>query len=93
MVYEKIKELLLAQFGIDEDQLTPQTDIIDDLGADSLDVMEMLMALEEEYGILVADDDVSELRTIAEVTEFIEGKIDAKKKQTAGTGGSPAAFL
>lgn len=78
MVYEKIRELLLSQFGIDEDQLTPQTDIIDDLGADSLDVMEMLMALEEEYGILVADDDVSELRTIAEITEFIENKIDAK---------------
>ena len=47
MVYEKLKELILSQFGIDEDQLTPDTDIVDDLGADSLDVMEMLMALED----------------------------------------------
>lgn len=78
MVYEKIKELLLSQFGIDEDQLTPQTDIVDDLGADSLDVMEMLMALEEEYGIMIADEDVSDLRTIAEISEFIESKIEAK---------------
>ena len=78
MVYEKLKELILSQFGIDEDQLTPDTDIVDDLGADSLDVMEMLMALEEEYGILVVDDDVSELRTISEIVEFVESKIDAK---------------
>jgi acyl carrier protein len=78
MVYEKLKELILSQFGIDEDQLTPDTDIVDDLGADSLDVMEMLMALEEEYGILVVDDDVSELRTISEIVEFVESKIEAK---------------
>ncbi|MBR5113710.1 MAG: acyl carrier protein [Oscillospiraceae bacterium] len=78
MVYDKLKELILSQFGIDEDQLTPDTDIVDDLGADSLDVMEMLMALEEEYGILVVDDDVSELRTISEIVEFVESKIDAK---------------
>lgn len=78
MVYEKLKELILSQFGIDEDQLTPDTDIVDDLGADSLDVMEMLMALEEEYGILVVDDDVSELRTISEIVEFVENKINSK---------------
>ena len=78
MVYEKLKELILSQFGIDEDQLTPDTDIVDDLGADSLDVMEMLMALEEEYGILVVDDDVSELRTISEIVEFVESKINSK---------------
>jgi acyl carrier protein len=78
MVYDKLKELILSQFGIDEDQLTPDTDIVNDLGADSLDVMEMLMALEEEYGILVVDDDVSELRTISEIVEFVESKIDAK---------------
>ena len=78
MVYEKLKELILSQFGIDEDQLTPDTDIVDDLGADSLDVMEMLMALEEEYGILVVDDDVSELRTMREIAEFVENKINSK---------------
>ena len=78
MVYEKLKELILSQFGIDEDQLTPDTDIVDDLGADSLDVMEMLMALEEEYGILVVDDDVSELRPISEIVEFVESKIAEK---------------
>ena len=78
MVYEKLKELIMSQFGIDEDQLTPDTDIVDDLGADSLDVMEMLMALEEEYGILVVDDDVSELRTISEIVEFVENKINSK---------------
>lgn len=78
MVYDKLKDLILSQFGIDEDQLTPDTDIVEDLGADSLDVMEMLMALEEEYGILVVDDDVSELRTIREIAEFVESKINSK---------------
>lgn len=78
MVYDKLKDLILSQFGIDEDQLTPDTDIVEDLGADSLDVMEMLMALEEEYGILVVDDDVSELRTIREIAEFVENKINSK---------------
>ncbi|MBR6311862.1 MAG: acyl carrier protein [Oscillospiraceae bacterium] len=78
MVYDKLKDLILSQFGIDEDQLTPDTDIVEDLGADSLDVMEMLMALEEEYGILVVDDDVSELRTMREIAEFVENKINSK---------------
>ena len=78
MVYDKLKDLILSQFGIDEDQLTPDTDIVEDLGADSLDVMEMLMALEEEYGILVVDDDVSELRTMREIAEFVDNKINSK---------------
>ncbi|NLV49729.1 MAG: acyl carrier protein, partial [Clostridiales bacterium] len=51
MVLERVREIISSQFGIDEDQITEDTDIIDDLGADSLDVMEMMMGLEDEFSL------------------------------------------
>ena len=72
MVYEKLRALLAEQFGISVDDITPETNIIDDLGADSLDVMELLTALEEEYDLLITDDRVRELYTVKEVADFIE---------------------
>ena len=72
MVYEKLRALLAEQFGISVDDITPETNIIDDLGADSLDVMELLTALEEEYDLLITDERVRELYTVKEVADFIE---------------------
>ncbi|NLV51500.1 MAG: acyl carrier protein, partial [Clostridiales bacterium] len=62
-----------SQFGIDEDQITEDTDIIDDLGADSLDVMEMMMGLEDEFSLSISEDTVSSLRTVGDVVRLIEG--------------------
>ncbi|NLV51483.1 MAG: acyl carrier protein, partial [Clostridiales bacterium] len=62
-----------SQFGIDEDQITEDTDIIDDLGADSLDVMEMMMGLEDEFSLSISEDTVSSLSTVGDVVRLIEG--------------------
>ena len=72
---EKIMELLAKQLRIDVNTLSPDTNIIEDLGADSLDVVEMLMAIEENFGITVSDEEAVTLKTIADVADFIEKKI------------------
>ena len=72
MVYEKLRALLAEQLGISVDDITPETNIIDDLGADSLDIVELLAALEEEFDLLITDERVRELYTVREVAEFIE---------------------
>jgi len=73
MVLERAREIISSQFGIDEDQITEDTDIIDDLGADSLDVMEMMMGLEDEFSLSISEDTVSSLRTVGDVVRLIEG--------------------
>lgn len=72
MVYEKLRALLAEQLGISEDDITPETNIIDDLGADSLDIVELLAALEDEYNILITDDSVRGLFTVQEIVDFVE---------------------
>ena len=64
MVIEKLKQIIAEQFGIDTDAISEETDIVADLGADSLDVVEMMMALEEEYGVTIDDNKIAELKTI-----------------------------
>ena len=72
MVYEKLKEVLAAQLGVDEDSITPETNIVDDLGADSLDLVELISTLEDEFNIIITDDRVRELYTVKEVVDFLE---------------------
>ena len=72
MVYEKLRALLAEQLGISVDDIAPETNIIDDLGADSLDVVELITALEDEYDLIITDDRVRELYTVKEVSDFIE---------------------
>ncbi len=68
----EIIEAIAKQLKVDPAKITPETDIIDDLGADSLDVVELLMTIEDKYGIVVPDDEVTNLRTIAKMSEYIE---------------------
>lgn len=72
MVFEKLRSLLAQQLEISEDKITMDTHIVDDLGADSLDVVELIMSLEDEYGIVITDEAVRELYTVREVVEFVE---------------------
>lgn len=72
MVLEKVKETIAEQLGISKDSITPQSNIVEDLGADSLDVIEMLMTLEDEYGITIPDDQISQVRTIEQIVTLIE---------------------
>ena len=76
MVFEKVAEILSAQFGIDLDQITEETDIINDLGADSLDIVELMMSLENEFGLLITDEMTADVHTVGEVAEVIERLLD-----------------
>ena len=75
MVLNKLKEIIANQFGIDTDELNEDTDIVADLGADSLDVVEMMMALEEEFSITIEDEKIAELKTIGDVVDCVESMI------------------
>lgn len=72
---ERIMDLLAKQLRIDVNTLSPDTNIIEDLGADSLDVVEMLMAIEENFGITVSDEEAITLKTLSDVADFIEKKL------------------
>ena len=75
MIYDKIKEALASQFEVDPEKITRDTDLMNDLGADSLDLVELIMTLEEEYGISVTDESVYEHKTVGEISDFIESLI------------------
>jgi len=72
MMFEKVREVLASQLEISEDLITLETDIQEDLGADSLDVVEMMMTLEDEFGLVITDEAASELRTVGQVVAFLE---------------------
>ncbi len=72
MVLEKLKALLAAQFDVEESSITAETNIVDDLGADSLDVVELIMTLEGEFDVHVPEEEVEGLRTVGEVAQFVE---------------------
>ena len=72
MVFEKIKKLLAAQINVSEDEIKMESVIINDLGADSLDVVEMLRTVESEFNVTVPDEVAMEMKTIKDVVTFIE---------------------
>ena len=72
MIYEKLCSILADQLGIDPADIRPEADIIADLGADSLDVVEMLTEMESEYDIIITDERARELVTVGEIAEFLE---------------------
>lgn len=71
-IFEKIKELVADQLGIDEDEVTPETSFIDDLGADSLDIVELIMALEEEFDTEIPDEDAEKIKTVQDALDYIK---------------------
>ncbi|MBQ6884186.1 MAG: acyl carrier protein [Clostridia bacterium] len=72
MVFEKMKQILADQLDADIDSITMDTDIQDDLGADSLDVVEMLMSIEDEFEIEIPDEKIESLKTVGQVVEYIQ---------------------
>ncbi|MBE6765509.1 MAG: acyl carrier protein [Clostridia bacterium] len=75
MVFEKIKAILAEQFDVEEDTITMETNIQDDLGADSLDVVDLMMSIEDEFEFEVADNELENVRTVDELVKFVEQKI------------------
>ncbi|MFW5841882.1 MAG: acyl carrier protein [Bacillota bacterium] len=71
-MFEKVKAILVEELDVDEAKVTKDANIIDDLGADSLDVVEMIMALEDAFDITVNDDEAQKLRTVQDVVAYIE---------------------
>jgi len=76
MVYDKLCEFLSNQLGIDPAEIRPDSKVIDDLGADSLDLVEMLTEMESEYDIIITDEHARELTTVGEIAQFLEGLIN-----------------
>lgn len=72
MVFDKIREILAEQLDANVEEMSMETRIAEDLGADSLDVVEMLMSVEDEFGIEIPDDAIEGLKTIGNVVEYIE---------------------
>jgi len=77
-VEEKIKSIIAEQLGVKADEVTPQASFIDDLGADSLDTVELIMALEEEFSVEIPDEDAEKMTTVGDAIKYIEEKAAAK---------------
>ncbi len=78
MVYEKITEIIAVQFNVEEDSLNKDTSFRDDLNADSLDLVELIMAIEDEFDLEVDDEGMEDIETIGDVVESIEKELDNK---------------
>ena len=73
-VESKVKKIIMEQLDVSEDEVTPQASFVDDLGADSLDTVEMVMAFEEEFGIEIPDEDAEKIRTVQDSIDYIQKK-------------------
>jgi acyl carrier protein len=71
-VAEKVKKMIVEQLGVSESEVIPEAKFIDDLGADSLDIVELVMALEDEYGIEIPDEDAEKIETVGDAIKYIE---------------------
>ena len=73
-IVEKVKDIIVEQLGVNPEQVTPQAKFIEDLGADSLDTVELVMAFEEEFNVEVPDEEAEKLQTVGDVIKYIEDK-------------------
>ena len=76
MVFEKVKKIIAEQLSLEEDEITMDSSFIDDLGADSLDIVELVMALEEEFDLEIPDEDAEKIGTVADAVNYIKEHIE-----------------
>ena len=76
MVFDKVKKIIVDQLDVEEDKVTEAASITDDLGADSLDVVDLVMSFEEEFDIEIPDDQVDKIKTVGDIVKFIEEKVE-----------------
>ena len=74
-IFDKVKEIIIEQLGVTESSITMEASFIDDLGADSLDIVELIMALEEEFDIEIPDSDAEKVVTVGDVVEYIKDNV------------------
>ncbi len=74
---DRVSAIIVEQLGVSKEELAPKASFIDDLGADSLDIVELVMAIEEEFDIEIPDDDAEKIQTIQDVVSYVKRKIEA----------------
>ncbi len=72
MTFDKIKELIVDQLDVEEDKVTMEANIQDDLGADSLDIVDLIMAVEDEFEVKIEDEDVENIKTVGDIVNYID---------------------
>ena len=72
----KVKEIIIDELGVDPDKVTPEASFVEDLGADSLDTVELVMAFEEEFTIDIPDEDAEQLRTVGDALKYLQDKVE-----------------
>jgi len=77
-ITDKVKDIISEQLGVKKEEIKPESSFIDDLGADSLDTVEVVMALEEEFGIEIPDEEAEKITTVGEAIKYIEEKTKSK---------------
>ncbi len=70
--FERLKKIIVEQLGVDEEEVTPQASFVEDLNADSLDLVELIMSLEEEFGMEISDEDAEKIQKVQDAVDFIE---------------------
>ena len=73
-IEKRVKEIIVEQLGVNESEVTPEAKFVDDLGADSLDLVELVMALEEEYNMEISDEDAEKILTVGDAIEYIQAR-------------------
>ena len=73
-IAERVKQVIVEQLGVDESQVEPSASFVDDLGADSLDIVELVMAFEEAFDLDIPDEDAEKIKTVKDATDYIEAK-------------------
>ncbi|MBI2251198.1 MAG: acyl carrier protein [Armatimonadetes bacterium] len=76
-VYERVKKIVVEQLGVDEVQVTPNASFTDDLGADSLDTVELVMALEQEFNLEIPDEDAEKISNVSDAVQYIQKHLEA----------------
>lgn len=74
-IFEKVQSIIVEQLGVEEDEVTESASFVDDLGADSLDLVELVMAFEESFDTSIPDDEAEKIRTVADAVKFIESRM------------------
>jgi acyl carrier protein len=75
-VYDRMKKIIVEQLGVDEGDVTPQASFVEDLNADSLDLVELIMSLEEEFNLEISDEDAEKIHTVGDALEYVQEHVE-----------------